>query len=159
MNNDQEYLDHCQRQMDDDESYKDWLNQYNTAAPIKPIGEMQVDMSQYSSSENSDLKAKDFVGKSLKVKIAEVTIRDYPATDDQPASSKPVLSFEGKEKVLVLNATNTKSLCTAYGDDSDEWLNREIGLTVADYTDKGFGHGWVVTPLDVPAPTFEDAPF
>lgn len=115
-----------------------------------------MDMSQYTSSEGSDLKAKDFIGKNIKVRISDVSIRDYPETEDNPASSKPVLSFEGKEKVLVLNATNTKILCDGYGADSESWKGREIGLTVADYTDKGFGHGWVVTPLDLPPPTFED---
>jgi len=76
--------------------------------------------------------------------------------DNQPASSKPALSFEGKEKQLVLNPTNTKTLCSAYGDDSDGWIGHEIGLTVADYTDKGFGHGWIVKPLDIKEPDFDD---
>ena len=115
-----------------------------------------MDMTKYASGDSSDLKAKDFVGKSLKVRISGVSVRDYPASEDQQASSKPVLAFDGKEKVLVLNATNTKSLCTAYGNDSDAWIGHEIGLTVADYTDKGYGHGWVVTPLDLPPPSFDD---
>ena len=115
-----------------------------------------TDMTQYASGDSKDLKAKDFIGKNLKAKIESVTIRDYPATDDHPASSKPALSFVGKEKTLVLNTSNTKILCDAYGKDSEDWVNHEIGLTVKDYTDKGFGHGWVVTPLDVKAPEFED---
>jgi hypothetical protein len=47
-------------------------------------------------------------------------------------------------------------LCEAYGDDSDGWIEHEIGLTVADYTDKGFGHGWIVRALDVAEPDFDD---
>ena len=115
-----------------------------------------MDMSKYSQSDSKDLKAADFIGRNLKVVISGVNIRNYEAKDNQPASSKPALSFEGKEKQLVLNATNTKTLCDAYGNDSDGWIGHEIGLTVADYTDKGFGHGWIVKPLDIKEPDFDD---
>lgn len=115
-----------------------------------------MDMTKYSQSDSNDLKAVDFIGKNLKVQISGVTIRNFEARNDQPANSKPCLSFAGKEKTLVLNATNTKALCDAYGADSDGWIGHEIGLTVKDYTDKGFGHGWVVTPLDIEPPDFED---
>lgn len=115
-----------------------------------------MDMSKYSQSDSNDLKAADFIGKNLKVKISKVEIRNFEASEKMAANSKPALHFEGKEKQLVLNATNTKTLCDAYGSDSDAWIGREIGLTVADYTHKGFGHGWVVTPLDVEAPEFDD---
>ena len=130
----------------------EWINDYN--------GEHQVDMSKYSQSDSKDLKAADFIGKNIKVVISEVEVRNYPASEDKPANSKPVLSFEGKEKQLVLNASNTKILCDAYGSDSNDWLKHEIGLTVADYTSKGFGHGWIVTPLDVePADYDDEIPF
>lgn len=115
-----------------------------------------MDMSQYAGSDSADLKAKDFVGKNLKVKISEVKIHNFEATAEHPANSKPRLLFEGKEKGLVLNATNTQVMIAAYGQDGDQWVGREIGLAVKDYSDKGYGHGWVVTPLDVPAQTFED---
>jgi len=133
-----------------DPACQKWLDDFNKA------GEKMMDMTQYSQSDSKDLKAAEFIGKNLKVIISGVEIRDYPAQDGKPANSKPVLSFEGKDKQLVLNATNTKVLCTAYGNDDEGWKNHEIGLTVADYTDKGFGHGWIVTPLDVAAPDFDD---
>ena len=72
-----------------------------------------MDMTKYSQSDSKDLKAADFIGKNLKVVISGVEIRNYEAKDGQPASSKPALKFEGKEKQLVLNATNTKILCGA----------------------------------------------
>ena len=132
--------------------HQEWLDEFG--------GTEMTDMSKYAGSDSADLKAKDFIGKNLKVVISGVTIREYPATDDQEANSKPVLAFEGKEKVLVLNATNTKKLCEeppkGYGPESKDWEGREVGLTVADYTDKGYGHGWVVTPLDLPEPEFDD---
>lgn len=119
-----------------------------------------TDMTKYASSEGKDLKAKDFIGKSLKARISKVEIREFEEKDDQPAHSKPALHFEGKEKSLILNSTNTQTLINAYGNDDQDWIGHEVGLSVKDYTDKGFGHGWVVTPLDVKAPEFEpDIPF
>jgi hypothetical protein len=116
-----------------------------------------MDMSKFAQSESNDLKAADFVGKNLKVTISRVEIRHFDATEKMAANDKPALHFEGKgEKTLVLNATNTKTLCEAYGSESDGWVGKQIGLSVADYTSKGFGHGWVVTPLDVPPPEFDD---
>ena len=132
-----------------------WLQDYERA--INRDRREEMDMSAYSSGESKDLKAKDFIGKNLKVKIAGIEIRNYPATEDKQATSKPVLSFEGKEKVLVLNPTNNKTLCAAYGNDSEKWIGHQIGLSVIDYTDKGFSPGWVVKPLDVKAPDFDDA--
>ena len=115
-----------------------------------------MDMSKFAQSESSDLKAADFVGKNLKVTISAVEVRHFEARDNQPATDKPALRFEGKEKALILNTTNARILCDAYGDESEGWIGKSIGLSVADYTSKGFGHGWVVHPLDVAPPEFDD---
>lgn len=115
-----------------------------------------MDMSKYAESQSKDLKAADFIGKNLKVRIASVTIQHFDATEQQAAQEKPRLTFVGKEKGLILNSTNTQTLVKAYGPSSEEWINHEVGLTTKDYSDKGFGHGWIVTPLDVKAPDFED---
>lgn len=115
-----------------------------------------MDMSKYAESQTKDLKAAEFLGKNLKVRIAAVTIQHFDATDQQAAQDKPRLSFVGKEKGLILNSTNTQTLVKAYGPDSDNWVDHEIGLTTKDYSDKGFGPGWIVTPLDVKAPDFDD---
>jgi len=114
-------------------------------------------MTKYSQSDSNDLKAVDFIGKNIKAVIEKVTIRNFEANDKQPANSKPCLTFKSKDKTLVLNATNTKILCDAYGSDSDDWVGHEVGLHVADYTAKGFGHGWVITPLDIDGPEFDDS--
>ena len=119
-----------------------------------------MDMSKYSQSDSNDLKAVEYIGKNFKAIIDAVTIRNFEASDKMAANSKPCMSFKGKEKTLVVNATNTKILCDAYGSNSDDWTGHEIGLSVADYTAKGFGHGWVVTPMDLAAPVYdEDLPF
>ena len=115
---------------------------------------MAHDMSKYASSDSKDLKAADFRGKNLKVFIKNVSTRTYPARDDQSEQTKPVLEFEGKEKVLVLNAGNTRILCEAYGPMDSDWLGHEVGLSTKDY--EGFGTGWVIQPLDVEGPEFSD---
>ena len=107
-------------------------------------------MTKFKGEGNTtDLKAKDFVGKTLKLRIERVETVDYPANEGQPESTKPALYFVGKEKRLILNGTNTETLCNAFGNDSEDWRDKDIALTTKDYTDKGFGHGWIVTPLDV----------
>lgn len=117
-------------------------------------------MTKYAESPSKDLKAAEFIGMNLRVRIQTVTIQHFDATDQQPAQDKPRLTFAGKEKGLILNATNTRTLVKAYGPNSDSWVGHEVGLTVQDYTDRGFGHGWIVTPLDVKGPEFkEDVPF
>lgn len=142
------------------ESRQKWLQDYSAAYDkfYKPEGESNMtDMTQYASAESNDLKAADFVGKNLKVKISSVEIRNYPAREGQPAAEKGALHFEGKEKTLVLNKTNTKILINAYGKDSESWAGHEVGLSTQE-TEKGTG--WVVTPLDIEAPEYaEDVPF
>ena len=109
-----------------------------------------MDMSKFKGSENSDdLKAKDFIGKNLKLTIERVDTVTYPANENQPEQTKPALYFVGKSKRLILNPTNTETLCNAYGDDSEGWAGKEVALTTKDYTDKGFGHGWIVSALEV----------
>ena len=107
-------------------------------------------MSKYKSEGNSDdLKAKDFIGKTLKLTVERVETVTYPANESQSESTKPALYFVDKKLRLILNGTNTETLCNAYGDGSAGWIGKEISITTKDYTDKGFGHGWIVTPLDV----------
>ena len=107
-----------------------------------------ADMSKYKSSSNSDdLKAKDFVGKVFKLVISKVDTVTYPANENQEEQTKAVLYFEGKEKRLVLNGSNTEVLCSAFTSEGESWVGKEIQLSTQDYTAKGFGHGWIVTPV------------
>ncbi len=118
-----------------------------------------MDMSKYNSTGGGgdDLKAKDFVGKNLRLTISKVEVVTYPATEKQAEQIKPALYFEGKEKRLILNGTNNETLCHAYGTDSEGWINKSIGLTTKDYSAEGFGYGWIVTALD--AEYESDIPF
>ena len=114
----------------------------------------KMDATKYAASDSPDLKAKDFIGKNFKVVISGVTEKHFEANDKTPACDRLRLTFEGKDKGVVLNPTNTEILCKAYGVDTDEWVEHEISLTVMEYDT--FQPGWIVQPLDVAVPDFDD---
>jgi len=113
-----------------------------------------MDMTKYSQSESKDLKAADFVGKNIKAVIESVSTRHYPAKDGNAEITKAVLKFVGKEKELVSSPTNTKILIGSYGKDSDDWIGHQVGLSTKEYD---VGIGWIITPLDVEPPDFDDS--
>ena len=114
-----------------------------------------VDRTKFADKgESNDLKAKDFVGKNLKLKIASTEEVHFDATEKYPENDKLALHFEGKEKRLILNATNTETLIKAYGPDDENWVGKNIGLTTKDYSSEGFGIGWILSALDI---EFDDA--
>jgi hypothetical protein len=41
---------------------------------------------------------------------------------------KPVLYFKGKDKGLVLNKTNSNTICAAYGDETGDWEGMQVVL-------------------------------
>ena len=47
---------------------------------------------------------------------------------DMGEEVKPVLFFEGKDKGLVLNKTNSNTISAAYGDETDVWVGMGIVL-------------------------------
>lgn len=74
------------------------------------------------------LRASDLQGKEPTVTIARVEMEDIG--DDR----KPVVYFAGKEKGVVLNKTNANNISMLYGDDTDNWIGKPIGL-YATYVD------------------------
>ena len=44
------------------------------------------------------------------------------------ARMKPVLSFVGKQKMLVVNKTNALAIAAQYGNDTTAWVGRDIIL-------------------------------
>lgn len=68
------------------------------------------------------LKAADLNGRSVKVTMDRVEMKDIGG------DHKPVLFFQGKEKGMVLNKTNSNNISSAYGDDTDDWAGKEIVL-------------------------------
>lgn len=81
-----------------------------------------------------------------------VTLRKLTTADVSPNGSgdlKWVGKFEELEKPMVLNATNLKRIAKAYGEDSDDWIGKQMVLYVDE--DVEFG-GEVVGGLRLRAP-------
>ena len=68
------------------------------------------------------LKAPDLKGRAVPAKIDKVE------TELLGEKEKAVLSFENKQKKLVLNKTNANTLAVAYGDDTDRWPGKPVVL-------------------------------
>jgi len=114
-----------------------------------------MDMRQYAGSESKYLKAADLNGKRTKVKISGVSMVEFD-DDEKGKMRKPALHFEGKEKAMVLNPTNTAELINAFGAESDEWAGHEVELSTKHYP--AFGKdGLVLSPVGGAAPEFDDA--
>lgn len=68
------------------------------------------------------IRAADLQGRDVLVTMADVKMEDIGS------DHKPVLYFKGKEKGLVLNKTNGAMISELYGDDTDAWFGKPIGL-------------------------------
>jgi len=90
------------------------------------------------------LKSADLMGKRIPVTIDRVDFEEVA----QNENDKPVLYFQGKERGMVLNKTNTDRLCSAFGYDTDGWNGKEIHL----YTEKVQYAGNMVDGLRVAVP-------
>lgn len=75
-----------------------------------------------SAFPSNYLKAADLAGRNVSVTM------DRVAMEDIGGDHKPVLYFQGKEKGLVLNKTNSTNISMAYGNETDEWAGKEIVL-------------------------------
>src|SRR5262245_12862853 len=74
------------------------------------------------------LIAEDLKGRSVVVEIEEECPEELTDTNGKTAN-KPVLSFVGKEKKLVLNATNWDSIVEITGcEDSRDWPGHKVEL-------------------------------
>jgi len=113
-----------------------------------------MDMNKYAGSESKYLKAGDLDGKSIKVVISAVNLVEFD-DDDGRKYEKPCLKLEGKEKMIVCNATSVMEMGTAYGFDSDDWVGKEIGLSTKYYP--AFGKdGIVITAIGKPVEFIDD---
>lgn len=133
--------------------YHEYENLESLAITMSFTGESKMDMQKYAGTESDWLKAKDIEGKNVKVVIREVGEIHFDAEGDvnstsyKPAQDKATLKFEGSDKGMVLNVTNTRVLMAAYGPNSDDWVGKEIGLQTKEYKDFG-ATGIVVVILD-----------
>ncbi len=126
------------------------------------------------------LRSEDIgLGKAVTVTIADVTEGEVQ-DKDKGTKHGWVLSFEGKDKSLFCNATNTNRLIELFGAETDDWVGQRIRLTVVkvDYAGKRvpalrveaapMPANWKPAPLPKPEPepegtfeelTAEDIPF
>lgn len=117
-----------------------------------------MDMTQYSGNESKYLKATDLQGKRLKVKIESVQLLEFD-DDEKGKHKKPAIKLMGKEKRLVMNATNVQEMIAAFGKDSDDWAGKEVILSTKFYSQFG-REGIVVTPFQpVPDDMNDDIQF
>jgi hypothetical protein len=100
-------------------------------------------------SNSQYLKASDFQGREVRVKIASHEIAKFDNGD------KVVLKFDGKEKGLTLNKTNAMRVADAYGEDIESWVGEEI-IMYPDKTDFG---GKMVDCIRLRIPPKADADF
>lgn len=94
------------------------------------------------------LKCADLQDRNVKVLIDRVEMEDIGG------DHKPILYFQGKDKGLVLNKTNSNNISIVYGDDTDNWAGRELILYPA-MTDF---QGKTVPCIRVRVPTIKDRP-
>lgn len=72
------------------------------------------------------LKAADFKGKNITLKIASVSIEEL--IGDTGPKIKGIISFEKTEKQLALNKTNGICLKAMFGKKVQEWCGRKVTL-------------------------------
>jgi hypothetical protein len=94
------------------------------------------------------IAAADLNNQNVRVTISRVEIEKIG--DD----TKPVIYFKGKQKGLVCNKTNSKTIAQIYGDETDDWAGGELILfpIMTDY------QGKPVEAVRVRAPQPKDNP-
>ncbi len=68
------------------------------------------------------IKAADLNGKTVRLKMIKVDIEKLGE------DMRPVVSFHGTDKSLVLNKTNANRITAAYGRETDDWIGKDIEL-------------------------------
>jgi arabinogalactan endo-1,4-beta-galactosidase len=75
-----------------------------------------------SAFPSNYLKCSDLQDRNVKV------VMDRVEYEEIGGDQKPVLYFQGKDKGIVLNKTNSNNISAAYGDETDDWHGQEIVL-------------------------------
>lgn len=115
-------------------------------------------VTDFYQTESRWLKAEDLKGRKHKVRIKDYDIVEFEEKGQK--KRKIGLSFDGKDKGLMLNKTNAKIVAKQHGQDMDDWVGKEINIypTTTDY------EGRPVECIRVedyipPADDSEEAPF
>lgn len=71
------------------------------------------------------LKASDLKGQPATLTIAGVEMV-LMEQNDGSSKEKPVLSFRGTERQMVLNVTNARMLAELFGPETDSWVGQQF---------------------------------
>lgn len=74
----------------------------------------------------SNFLKKEDLPNPAKVKIKSIDLMEFE--QDGKPQRKLVLEFEGKEKKLACNKTNARTIAALHGDETDNWVGKEITL-------------------------------
>ena len=94
---------------------------------------LELARERYSEMKVSDmfsgsfLKAADLQGKRVRVNIEWVG-QEMLRDDKGGEQEKIVVQFRKRDKKLVLNKTNAETIARMLGDDTDDWIGKEIQL-------------------------------
>jgi len=112
----------------------------------------------YQSSSNF-LRAADLKGQTIPLTISDIGTHVFnEGKSDQKVQI--ILTFEGKEKKLGLNATNARTIGALLGDESDNWIGKQIKIypTKTDFAGEMVDCIRIVQDVP-PEATFDDIPF
>jgi len=80
----------------------------------------------------------DLQGREATVTISKVVGGELTAVGGRK-SKKPILYFEGKEKGMIANKTNAKTIAALYGNFVEGWKGKRITLFVSSTRDPSTG--------------------
>lgn len=79
--------------------------------------------------ESKHLRAEDYdIDQKWRLIIEDVELTLMPARDNKPARNRLVLFFKGREKGLVLNATNQGFIEARLGQQPNAWIGASVVL-------------------------------
>ncbi len=69
-----------------------------------------------------------------------VTIEDIKQGEVQNGTKKdkkPIITLRGKEKKLICNATNAKTIARMYGNNVESWIGKRVSLYISETNSQG----------------------
>jgi hypothetical protein len=74
------------------------------------------------------LKAADLRGKDVTVTIRDIDPRGELQMRNGAKEHKPIVTFNGTEKLWVMNKTNAQSIAKVYGPEIMQWIGKRVTL-------------------------------
>lgn len=86
-------------------------------------------LSKLPAYQSKYLKAEDLKGRQVKIRIAYCEVAESKKYMSNEVEQRGFLHFEGTSKILQLSKSNVTTLEGAFGEDSEQFSNREVLLT------------------------------